>query len=129
MKTQKRFALPFCLMMLALLMTGCGGNDGEIGKQLTAMGATVLNQSGNDIPATVMLSNLKGQDVDLDQALPLVAQLSQVKSVVLSSTNVTDDQLATLGKYVVAGRLCSYRIRGLRMPESSTFAVCRSYSR
>lgn len=90
-------ALPWVGMALAVLATGCGGgNDAEIGKQLVALGATVVNQAGNEIPATVMLSNMKGKDVDLDQALPLVAKLSQVKSVVLSSTKVTDDQLALL---------------------------------
>jgi Leucine-rich repeat (LRR) protein len=95
---KKKWSLPALIIMLAVLATGCGGNDGEIGKQLTGLGATVLNQSGSDIPATVMLSNMKGKEVDLDQALPLVAQLRQVKSVVLSSTNITDDQLAILGK-------------------------------
>lgn len=83
------------VVMLATL-SGCGANEAEIGKQLTNLGAMVLNQSGTDIPQTVMLANMKGKEVDLAQALPLVSKLRQVKSVNLTKTNVSDADLVHL---------------------------------
>ena len=98
-RTQARNLALICGVVGILFTVGCSGNDKELGTQLKYLGATVSNHAGSDgVPSSVILSNMSGKEVDLDEALPLVAELSKVENLTLMGTNVSDDQLVLVGK-------------------------------
>lgn len=101
-----RFVVAQMLIASALLLlNGCGGAGAEKAAidELKSLGATVLLQ--NERASSLVLSNMMGKEVDLDAALPLIPKLTKLDSLILSGTQVTDEQLKLVGQAKSLGDL------------------------
>ena len=104
-KPRMRMHFPWLMLLAISIATGCGGAGAEKAAidELKEMGALVLLENGR--ASSAVLAKTSAKEVDIDAALPLVAKLGKLESLVLNGTQITDDQLKIVGSMRSLGDL------------------------
>ena len=93
----RKFCVGVATLLAAAVVAGCNSAaaEKEAADQLKALGA-IVSPSADGFPNSLILGGI-GKDISLDEALPLAGELFHLKSLKLSSSPVTDDQLVHVG--------------------------------
>lgn len=87
-----------------VMKQSAGAAQSNATEELTGLGATVIKTSDGK-PNSLILATPGKDPIDLAEALPLAANLSDLDSLLLSGTSVSDDQLQLVAKISGLGDL------------------------